>query len=213
METYNIFSAFGRAIIIAAPLSIALAAPARAQQMYDGSGVISAAKCPEASVFRDQSGRSYEIDNSRSSPPKNVPLRIRGKVYPRISVCKAYPWLDVAETSATNFARGETPAQAAAAKDGVVELTLERGDVGSAAPWLARLAARDEVTKIVIRIPESAAERLPNLIIALGSSAPATIAKSEISTTSSTRQVFSWSIDGQKRAFTSLSELKNALLI
>lgn len=213
MKTYESILGFTKTILIVSALSASPFVPVCAQQLYEGTGVVSAAKCQGASIFRDQSGQSFEIDNSRTSPAKNVPLTIRGKVYPRISVCKVYPWLDVSDISSANFARREATSSSVPLDDGVIELTLERGDFAGAAIWLAKLAARADVTKVRIRIPENAAERLPSLVLALGPSAPATIAKTEISTTSSKRPVFSWSNDGQKKAFTSLSELKNALLI
>lgn len=190
---------------------------ASAQQSYEGSGVVTSAKCAGASVFRDQTGNSFEIDNSRVTLPKGTPLTIRGKIYPRISVCKVFPWLDVSgssfgDLSARSSGAGSSEgASVGTAEQGVIELSLVRQDFAGAVPWLSRLAARTDVSKIRIQIPDTAADQIPRLIMALRSAAPAAITKTEISLANSRRQTFSWSDQGTKKNYGSFSEIRNAL--
>lgn len=187
---------------------------ATAQQLYEGSGVVSSAKCAGASVFRDQDGKSFEIDNSRVALPKGTPLTIRGKVYPRISVCRVFPWLDVVGTSFSDLAtRNSSGMEAAPAGDenGVIEMSIGRQEFATAAVWLARLAVRSDVSKIRIQIPDGAAEQLPHLVLSLRAAAPDAIAKAEISVVSNGHLTFTWTSQGTKKTYLSFSELRNAL--
>lgn len=78
-------------------------------------GRLEAGACAQALTLAAQTGERYELGPKRITVRPGERARFDGRVYPRISLCGRYPWVDV--TSMTVLA--STPATAASAAETV----------------------------------------------------------------------------------------------
>ena len=58
-------------------------------------GTVQAGPCDSALLLRTDDGKLYEIDRKRTRVVAGQRIVAKGSVYPRVSVCQRYPWIDL----------------------------------------------------------------------------------------------------------------------
>jgi len=121
------------AIISLLALSLPVSAqqdPTRTKRSVSVTGVLIDGPCPGAVVLRADSGNRYELDRTRVSARAGLRMTVQGDVYPRVSVCKSAPWLDVHSPSSVSPtirpAGAETPQPGQADLSGATVILVSR---------------------------------------------------------------------------------------
>jgi hypothetical protein len=105
---------------LAEPQAIGAHAP------LDIAGEVIAGPCPKAFTLRSDDGKRYELDAGRVSVRAGQRVQAKGVLYPRVSLCRVHPWLDLrmGATHGTDT-RAARPAQATTANtDATTTVTL-----------------------------------------------------------------------------------------
>jgi hypothetical protein len=189
--------------------------PVAAQEAFTGTGTATAGPCSGAQTFIDSAGHRFEIDSSRAVLPRDVPLRIEGRVFRRISVCKVYPWLDVINSrvgmgSASPVARGSDEQK----EVGALTITVTQAELIELADWLPSFAARGNVSKVYVQIPDGGvAGSLTQMLLSLGTGGPAVMNKVDFKIGMGATPAFSWRGADKTYTFQSLKDVKYAMSI
>ena len=179
---------------------------------FEGKGVVSPGPCSLADVFTASDGRTFEIDHSRVDLPKGVIVSVEGSIYPRVSLCKKFPWLDVNPTALpTPRLKQSSTAQIIPES---LDVTVGMSEFIGILRDLASFATRTTTRSIYVRlngVPDGPA--FANLMLEVATHAPELAEKIEISIADRAGEKFVISGMGKSASFPSWSELKRALYI
>ena len=139
------------------------------------SGTVSAGPCAAAKLFTTEAGERYELDVSRVAVRPGERITVTGEVYPRVSVCRTAPWLDVqrmtrarqappADRATTALAAADTLSRPGSADPAMVivvgHLATLAQDLESAVALRPRLPDTLELAVGVVADPQALFEAL-----------------------------------------------------
>ena len=157
---------------------IGLSLPAFAQSPGAGArraltvtGTVQPGPCPNALTLVSDAGERYELDPGRLTAKVGQHATFRGKLYPRISICRAHAWLDIqtvtpAEPHAPEALQAATPDEAKAVDltTGQVILVVGLDQLGEGLKQARALRARlPKSMQVAVGIPAHQRRLLPQL--------------------------------------------------
>lgn len=182
----------------------------RTQELVSLSGIVTPGPCKQADVITDSNGRRFEIDRSRSVLPSNTNIEVQGRVYPRISVCKVFPWLEVVLLGSRAATQQKLESKI---QQGDVTLTVGLQDMAAGTEWLKFLVAQPNVVRVHLLIQDqAAAAQIPQFLNSLGSSAGTIFEKVDVAVEEGTRPRYEFSGSRGKTTFRNIEEVIDAVM-
>lgn len=185
-------------------------------QQYDGSGAVTSGPCQSAVIFEAQDGRLFEIDRRRVNLPVGQQVQVVGLIYPHVSVCRKYPWLDVSTWKAVGVTveKGRS-GSSQSAEPGTVSIPLTQSALNSLGSVLMALHSTASVKNVTLLVREGDAvlDDLPLVLSAVASAFPEAFSKVSVEIVTYRQDKIQWVTPDGQRSFNNLQEFKNALSV
>lgn len=178
-----------------------------------GQGQVAPGPCAHADSIVSVDGKFYEVERSRIRLQQGTSISFEGKVYPKISVCKKFPWLDITRhsDSTTRAASGQAQ-QIVRHEPDTVALTIDADDLARYAPTIGAIARATSVQRVHVQVKEKGDfSRFPVVLAQLAVEAPDVMEKVSVSLGNFKDPGFTWATAGKVYTYPSIQELRHAL--